>query len=180
MSVFLPSSIQANNRIGISSQGYTLYFRPDGLEAAAETAAVQAAETVQDLSGNEAMTATKNESAVTYQGALGGADLRYTVLGQSLKEEIVIPNAASALAAYTATISAPGLTPVLYEDGSIEFVDDAGEQIFYIPAPMMYDGGIIGMGDVSVKLYVLDTGEYRLVYKPDMEWLQEPGPGAGR
>ncbi len=98
------------------------------------------------------------------RGVYGGADIRYDLQSNSLKESYILQSLASTSEVYSSTIAAPGLTPKLHEDGSIDFTDENGEIIFYIPPSYLYDAdGLIG--DVAVELYTL-TGEYAMVCRP--------------
>lgn len=163
-----PASLTDTNRIGVTHRGYTLYFRPDG--ASSSSAVSSAPET--GAGANARMTAVHTESSVTYAGVYGGADIRYDLQSNSLKESYILKSLASTSEVYSSTIAAPGLTPKLHEDGSIDFTDENGEIIFYIPPSYLYDAdGLIG--NVAVELYTLNTGEYAMVCRPDHDWLSD-------
>ncbi len=168
LSVTFPTSLTDTNRIAVTHRGYTLYFRPDG--ASSSSAVSSAPET--PAGANARMTAVHTESSVTYAGVYGGADIRYDLQSNSLKESYILQSLASTSEVYSSTIAAPGLTPKLHEDGSIDFTDENGEIIFYIPPSYLYDAdGLIG--DVAVELYTLNTGEYAMVCRPDHDWLSD-------
>ena len=164
----VPTSLTDTNRIAVTHRGYTLYFRPDG--ASSSSAVSSAPET--PAGANARMTAVHTESSVTYAGVYGGADIRYDLQSNSLKESYILQSLASTSEVYSSTIAAPGLTPKLHEDGSIDFTDENGEIIFYIPPSYLYDAdGLIG--NVAVELYTLNTGEYAMVCRPDHDWLAD-------
>mgnify|MGYP004478450229 FL=1 len=168
LSVTFPTSLTDTNRIAVTHRGYTLYFRPDG--ASSSSAVSSAPET--PAGANARMTAVHTESSVTYAGVYGGADIRYDLQSNSLKESYILQSLASTSEVYSSTIAAPGLTPKLHEDGSIDFTDENGEIIFYIPPSYLYDAdGLIG--NVAVELYTLNTGEYAMVCRPDHDWLSD-------
>ena len=168
LSVTFPTSLTDTNRIAVTHRGYTLYFRPDG--ASSSSAVSSAPET--PVGANARMTAVHTESSVTYAGVYGGADIRYDLQSNSLKESYILQSLASTSEVYSSTIAAPGLTPKLHEDGSIDFTDENGEIIFYIPPSYLYDAdGLIG--NVAVELYTLNTGEYAMVCRPDHDWLSD-------
>ena len=86
LSVTFPTSLTDTNRIAVTHRGYTLYFRPDG--ASSSSAVSSAPET--PAGANARMTAVHTESSVTYAGVYGGADIRYDLQSNSLKESYIL------------------------------------------------------------------------------------------
>ena len=107
---------------------------------------------------DELTNVSKSMSSVRYAEAYPGVELRYDLIGTELKESYVIADRESAAEELTTLVYAPGLTPVLHEDGSIEFVTEAQEPVFFVPAPYMYDDGI-ETGSVKTRLYLMSSGE---------------------
>ena len=168
--ISLPETFGESSRISVNNKGYTLLFRPEGIEAAFAEISI---ETEKPESLNEELTGAANtKSAVKYTEAYPGIELRYDLIGTELKESYIISCREKAKAELSTLISAPGLTPILYEDGSIEFLDKENALIFYIPAPIVYDEGT-EPGSISAKLYQLSTGDYRIVYSLDEVWLND-------
>ena len=65
-----------------------------------------------------------------------------------------------------------GLSAVLEEDNSVTFYEEAGEPVFVIAAPFMFDSGEGYSTAISVTLEQTDTG-CRDILTPDREWLED-------
>jgi RHS repeat-associated protein len=118
---------------------------------------------------------------LTYANAYPGADLRYIVDNERVKEEIVLTGAPAMVAAatYTFDLSLEGLAATKRADGVIEFKDASGKLIATMPAPFMMDSN--GQSPerayspaVTVTLTALGGGKLRLTLAPDLQWLQDP------
>jgi RHS repeat-associated protein len=117
---------------------------------------------------------------VTYASAYPGADLRYTVDNERVKEEIVLarPPANAAAATYTFDLGLEGLTATKRADGTIDFKDAGGTLIAMMPAPFMVDsnqeagaGAISYAVDVTLEEY--GQNKLRLQLTPNLQWLQD-------
>lgn len=82
---------------------------------------------------------TKNNSTVEYTNILNDTDIQYTVSSKSIKENIIVHTPSAVQSAYSFTVSAPGLQAIREENGSIHFKSADGDDIFFIPAPVMTD-----------------------------------------
>ena len=170
LQIALPESFNENNRIIVSNNGYELSFRPAEVNA---SRVEQDRDTTQPKSANERMTqVSKSACSVIYKSIYEGIDLKYDLVGKELKESYIIAGHEAAVEKIDTIISAPDLTPVLHEDGSVEFLTEEKELEFFIPAPMIYDAEYEN-GKVYTKLFLLDSGEYMLSYYTDMEWLSD-------
>ena len=161
--VFLPARFTGNNRVGVSYKGYSVFFRPDDAEY------VDAMSVAQQALDEE--TATPAIGEAVYAGLYKGVDVRYSLVGQMLKEYYEFSALEYTPGEIGTTLNAPGLTPVLYEDGTIELQNDAGEAIFVIPRPYMLDASGAAEFNVETSVRLLTSGEIRIVYTLDKEWL---------
>ena len=80
--VFLPSRFADRNRIGVSYKGYTIYFRPDSLEATD----VAIPEGMAFETENERKMSTNALGEAIYPNLYSGVDVKYSLVGQTLKE----------------------------------------------------------------------------------------------
>ena len=165
--VFLPSRFADRNRIGVSYKGYTIYFRPDSLEATD----VAIPEGMAFETENERKMSTNALGEAIYPNLYSGVDVKYSLVGQTLKEYYEFSDPDYVPGEVSTTLYAPGLTPVLHDDGRIELQDDSGETIFVIPQPYMFDSRGMVEFNVAVTVRTLSTGEIRIVYTPDKEWI---------
>ena len=161
--VFLPARFTGNNRVGVSYKGYSVFFRPDDAEY------VDAMSVAQQALDEE--TATPAIGEAVYAGLYKGVDVRYSLVGQMLKEYYEFSALEYTPGEIGTTLNAPGLIPVLYEDGTIELQNDAGEAIFVIPRPYMLDASGAAEFNVETSVRLLTNGEIRIVYTLDKEWL---------
>lgn len=128
---------------------------------------------IQELTADEIqMTAPKAGSQLEYPNAFGEAadvNLRYSVTPTSVKEDIVLEEFGG-IASYTMVLTVTGLTAQLQEDNSVLFQNSAGDPVFFIPAPYMYDAADELSGQVDVTLSEAG-GMYRYTLTPDPVWL---------
>ena len=89
-------------------------------------------------------------STVHYPEALPGAELKYNVSGQSLKETITFPRLDSVLEELTYEIWAEGMTAEKAAEGEIRFAAD-GKVVFKLPAPFLMDSEGNTLDKVEVK-----------------------------
>ena len=112
-------------------------------------------------------------SAVSYDGILNGADLEYIVNETSLKENIVVREAADEYI-YSFLLEVGKLTPYWTEMGSIELRGEDDEAIFVIPAGGMTDAKGESSREVRYTLEPNGEGEYILTVTADTEWINAP------
>ena len=178
-----PKELTESTPITVEKDGYTLSFSYEKVqtaEAEVENPAVkQSLEELMkgdDLSEKEARKVFNQQSleapaasSLTYRSAFKEADLQYELLGNTLKESIVLQSEEAALGEYRMHITAEGLTAALHEDGSLEFWKK-GEAIFTVPAPVVFDSN--GQeGVVRTEQEEVSDGEWCLTYRIDPAWL---------
>ncbi len=118
------------------------------------------------------MQVEKNTAAVTYRDMAQGVNLRYSLQGTQLKEEIILKQL-PVDERFIFTIQSSTLQAILAEDGSVCFIDAAGEVQMYIAAPFMYDAAGASSGEIQVELVEADGGWYFYELVPDRSWLSD-------
>lgn len=111
----------------------------------------------------------KSSSSIKYVNYSDGIDLRYDLIGDTLKEYIVlkeVPDTNQFAFGMTFT----ELTPTLNEDKSITLANAEGEVIFTIPAPYMADDAGNVSYDCEYALTATEDG-YTLTITVSEEWL---------
>ena len=109
-------------------------------------------------------------SSVTYSNVLPGIDLRYTLVSNDTKEDIIVKEPCESYS-YSFEIATDGLS-VRCENGKIIFGDIlTSKDVYYIPVPLMYDN----TGEVSYEVFYsleeLQQGIYRLTITADEKWI---------
>jgi YD repeat-containing protein len=134
------------------------------------------------LPGARPSALTKGTGAVTFADALPAGDVRYRLLDDTLREEIVVRQAPTADAplAFTFELGLDGLSASQRKDGSIALLDAQSRPAFIIPASFMLDGDTEKpiedrySSDVVTTLEPLDGGRVRVTLTPDAAWLADP------
>ncbi|MBQ3597660.1 MAG: M23 family metallopeptidase [Clostridia bacterium] len=117
--------------------------------------------------------AAKNAGAsIKYNSPFSGnklIDVNYTVSQYKVKEDITIYSPKDGNAIYY-TYNCGELTAVLNPDNSIDFIDEAGNPIYTVHSPYMYDSA--GNGSRSFRITLKQTDDIcTVVMTPDKEWL---------
>ncbi|WP_052433356.1 DNRLRE domain-containing protein [Streptacidiphilus carbonis] len=120
-------------------------------------------------------------NTVDYPAALPGADLKYHVGSQGVKEDIVLNRAPAPGASFSFTFKVGGFTPKQRRDGSIAFYgSESAHPAFVIPAPYMADShqdvnspyGVAYSTKVSQTMaWDAKAGTLRVTVRPDAAWL---------
>ena len=85
------------------------------------------------------MTLDKLTSEILYKGILADTNLQYIVNSGNIKENIIVKKSKDTYN-YTFTLKLNNLDARSNEDGSISVFDpDAKEDVYHIPAPIVYD-----------------------------------------
>ncbi len=108
----------------------------------------------------------------TYVDILPGTDIEYIIAGSSLKENIIVHNAAS-VGAVSFVLRCKNVTAALQEDDSVVLSDTNGNTVFTIPAPFMTDAAGAYCDDVAVTLAPHQKG-YTYTVTPSTEWTADP------
>lgn len=119
-------------------------------------------------------------TSLTYTAAFSGADLRYRLDGDRIKEEIVLARPPTVAPVYAFDLQLDGLRAEPTEDGGVDFRDGAGELRFRMPAPFMVDArSDIDRDDhrsnaIAVSLRDIVSTAVRIELRPDLAWLSDP------
>ena len=166
--VTLPVFLSEKSWFSVSDSGYRLFFRMTGIRES-ESVLEKEADPPEDPL-QKALFVHYN-STVLYPDAIPGAELKYDVCGQSLKETVTFPELGVVPEQLSYEIWADGMTAEVAEDGEIHFFAD-GKEVFCFSAPFLMDSEGTSSGSLSVELEDLGEGCYLLHYTPDREWLE--------
>lgn len=126
--------------------------------------------------GRKAVRNLTGTSSVTYEDVWEDVNLRYTLAGGSLKEDIILKSLPEA-GAFRFLYRSNSLHAQSDNRGNVVFVDDKGEPVFTISAPYMRDAA----GTVSTAVNIrLDENDINgghtsvIVVEADMVWLSAP------
>ena len=122
-------------------------------------------------SGDDDKLALENtQSGVTYTDIMPSTDLQYTVIGNTIKENIIIKDRKDNYD-FTFDIKTKKCTLQLEDDGSISVFNKDNEQIALIPVPFMYDSEGVYSQNVNYSLNEYKKGKYHLTISADPEWI---------
>ncbi|MEO3748013.1 DNRLRE domain-containing protein [Plantactinospora sp. B5E13] len=127
------------------------------------------------------VTPTVDGDTVTYRDLVDGVDVSYQVLGEALKESIIL-NRPSAATSMTFRLDPGRLSVSQRDDQAIEFRDpDSGQVLLVMPAPFMFDSrddaespyGKAWSDRVTQRLDTSGTAP-TLTVSADPAWLADP------
>ena len=122
----------------------------------------------------EKMTLPKISSKVRYENILDGVDLEYNMVGDTVKENIIVKERRDSYS-YRFGLHYDGLTYALEQDGSIRFSDIKTEEtVFTLPAPFMIDAAGSQSHAVSYQIDPSDDG-ILLTIAADADWVNAAG-----
>lgn len=108
---------------------------------------------------------------VEYENAFSKSSrVKYTA-GEGFIKEDVILDSYDGFISYSVKLSSEGLKPIKQKSGEVSFYDDAGNEVFAIGRPYMYDSDNNDSYDIDVKVD-LNGDNYIITYTPDPEWLK--------
>ena len=166
--VTLPVFLSEKSWFSVSDSGYRLFFRMTGIRES-ESVLEKEADPPEDPLQKALF--VHYSSTVLYPDAIPGAELKYDVCGQSLKETVTFPELGVVPEQLSYEIWAEGMTAEVAEDGEIHFFAD-GKEVFCFSAPFLMDSEGTSSGSLSVELEELDEGCFILRCTPDREWLE--------
>ena len=96
---------------------------------------------------------TKPVSQLMYEDVYSNADIQYDLLGNQVKESIILQSYDSDIRGYQFTLNTGDLIPVLEEDGHIDLYDPSRENIIMMmPAPFLQDSEMAHTNEIRVIL----------------------------
>ncbi len=164
----------AKKLVKIKMDDYQLSWSFSGANSAkAKNAKVQTEADTDDAADEDQTNLKKLTSGVTYADIQDGVDLEYILSSTTLKENIVVKKKLDDYR-FELVLRPKKLTPVLREDNCVDFVNDAQEVVFQIPAPFMYDAAGAESPDVALALTSDGKGkEYTLTITANAEWMND-------
>lgn len=162
------SAASETGLVRVQNAGYSLSMSLEGVDPVPVTQVAASADVA-------------DGTAVRYEGALDGSDLRFEVGQQGLYQTVVLEAAPVVQPRYVWVMDSPGLLAEQHEAGNILFVTPNGDVIFDVPGPVMWDslGGDGGMAEsastpVAYTLASAEEGRWNLTLQPDLGWLGDP------
>ncbi len=196
--VSFPQSFGSSQSISITKDGYTLSFgMPQRLISGSNSGAVvmSADSTAEPLATAQATTVTaqvdskadllavkaeaehpetvldKLSSRLTYENVHSDTTVIYDLDSNQVKESIVLEKQDAALRGFRYTLNVGTMIPVLEEDGTILFYNEAQTQIVMVmPAPYLLDAAYEISNDIAVT-FTGSNGIYTLTYLLPQQWL---------
>lgn len=120
-----------------------------------------------------------DQSKITYSGVYPEVSLKEVVTSLGVKEEIVLNKYLPGLHSFAFVLNTNGVTPKIAQDGSVEFLDSSGNELFDIPPGIIQDSNVDPhSGDPqqsNAVTYQLKTvgGKTVLVVSVDEKWLAD-------
>lgn len=115
----------------------------------------------------------KASSQLLYEDAYANTDIQYDLMGNQLKESIILSSYDSALRGYRYALNVGTMIPVLNDDGSIYFYDAQKENVVMVmPAPYLEDSNMDHTDDIQVSL-TGNGSNYILTYILPQAWLAD-------
>ncbi len=113
----------------------------------------------------------KNVSSVIYEDILTDVDLQYIVIGNDVKENIIVKSKSESYS-YTFSLKLNKLYAEMQEDGTVGLFDEKTNELQYvIPLPFMYDAGDSYSDAVEFALVQTKNKEYELTITADSSWI---------
>lgn len=171
--VSLPSSIDSSSPVVVEHKNYALGFALQGV--ATQPAVVSAA-----LGNSAKISATETaiqskDGVLTYANVFTDTKLVYEMRGKKLKESLVFSKPPTKTS-FTFDFHYEDLYPQVLASGEVRFYNNktfAGNPIFVVAAPYMFDSGEGYTNDVEVAVQEYEKG-CRYTLTPDLEWLNDP------
>ena len=111
---------------------------------------------------------------LSYEGIQEDVSLNYSLVGSSLKEDIIVEEPSEAYE-YRFLLSLDNLVPKQGKDGAIYLNDSkTGKSIYIIPAAYMTDSEDNYSENIKMSLEETQEGQYILKIVPDEEWMNDP------
>ena len=141
---------------------------PFGLQAEVGSANAFCGQKVADATFELGSFVTSLTSSTAY-GLFSGISSKYTLVGNGLKEEIILERN-TGVVGFQTEYTVAGLTAVANGDGSLSFFDPAGQTVYSVSSPYVFDAAGSVCPAVAVLLRQTVTG-YAVTYTPDAAWL---------
>ena len=164
-------NFNSDNLFTIENKGYTLSweYKTSSILRKGSAAKVEPSIKNEDHSLDRI---EKTKSTISYNEFEEDSKLEYIVTSTGVKENIII-NTPTNRNIFEFSVVAPGLTLEKNVDGSITAKADNGEEIFYIPAPYMFDSANEYSEEVEYELTQSKGDTYTVKVVADKAWLKD-------
>ena len=157
------------NMFSLENKGYTIAWEYDG--STLRKAFTNADYTSKKATDNKITKyAEKSEDRIRYKNFESDCELEYVVTENGVKENIIL-NSKTNKNEFRFNVTANELTLIKNQDGSISAVNSANEEIFYLPAPFMFDTSGVYSYDVSYEIAEKNR-KYTITVVADKDWLK--------
>ena len=113
----------------------------------------------------------KNISSVVYEDVWDSVDLQYIVIGNDIKENIIVKNQSDSYS-YTFNLKLNKLYAEMQPNGTIGLYDEKDGTLQYIiPLPFMYDANNMSSDAVEFSLKQIKNKEYELTVTAASSWM---------
>lgn len=171
----IPEELSKESEIKIEKNGYSVSFKLKGTDifktkTKSKSKKVNKKSSKQSLENGLGTDFLNKNSGVKFDDVGSDTAVEYTVTPTGIKENIILREKLNENVIYEYDIKAKNLTAEKNSDNSISFKNAEKEEIFVIPAPVMYDKN----GDTSYDINVSLTGsdkKFVMTYKPSAKWL---------
>jgi RHS repeat-associated protein len=170
----LGKNTNSSKLVKIKKGSYEVSWNLVGAQKSTAEIRVDDSSILEKLSHNEHKKLVKNaKSIVDYKEVFPNVDLSYEVLGESIKENIIV-KAPVENPIFTFEMKTKDLTTVLNDDKTITFYNDNNEAVFFMDAPFMIDNAGEISFDITLSLEKMNGKKYTLVVTPSNNWLNDP------
>ena len=158
----------SNKLLSIKDGGYKIEFTP--VDASKSDVEITNPQSNNSRKFDDAKKLSSIVSRAKYKDIYNGIDLEYILVGESIKENIIVKGKGSSYS-FDFEIQLNGLEAKL-SNNSICFYDiDTGEEKYIIPAPYMYDANGEYSQDVEYVLTQNGKWKYTLTVSASEEWI---------
>ncbi|WP_035381744.1 DNRLRE domain-containing protein, partial [Fervidicella metallireducens] len=166
-------NLKSNKLVSIKKDKYEISWNIENTQQS-KAKVITLANSSETISADEKFTKlSKLNSSVIFENAFQDIDIKYDIQSENIKENIIL-NKNTDIPEFIFNLNLKNLVMEKNEDNSIKFYDerDKKEVIFIMPAPFMFDEKKNISTKIDVQI-VLDNNKYKLILKPDKEWLND-------
>ena len=161
--------IESEELFSIENEGYTMFWRYSGNSK--RNSAVGKVEKSSKKNENLDKHKPKANGKIKYDKFESDCNLEYVITGTGIKENIILESY-SGKNKFSFEVKANGLEFIKNENKSISVVNQSGAEIFYIPAPFMFDADNNYSYDVD---YSIESKKNKSIITviADKDWLED-------
>ena len=116
------------------------------------------------------VTKANSVGQITYANMEIDTDYKYTVNSNNVKEDIVLKKRKSSYK-YSFILEHEGLNIKFKDDGAISLENTENKEVFFIPAPFMYDANDELSTSVRYEVEEIESGKTKLHIVADKDWI---------